>query len=121
MSGIVGTSHSKSKVVGKSQDTAKAWVNFDGTGTPDMRGEGSFNVSSITDLGTGLYQVNFLTSMSNANYAAGALSSYNLTDNFSRHVHWYRRTTTHMSVVTVYNTTQTAYDAKEITLIVFGN
>jgi hypothetical protein len=46
---------------------AKAWVNFDGTGTPSIRG--SFNVSSITDNGTGDYTVNFTTAMPNANYA----------------------------------------------------
>jgi hypothetical protein len=45
---------------------AKAWVNFDGTGTPAIRG--SFNVSSITDNGTGDYTVNFTTAMPNANY-----------------------------------------------------
>lgn len=50
---------------------AKAWVNFDGTGTPAIRG--SFNVSSITDNGTGDYTVNFTTAMANTNYAvAGA-------------------------------------------------
>tara|TARA_B100001059_G_C17737647_1_gene529757 strand:- start:666 stop:1052 length:387 start_codon:yes stop_codon:yes gene_type:complete len=36
---------------------AKAWVNFNGTGTVAIRT--SFNVSSITDLATGRYQVNF--------------------------------------------------------------
>jgi hypothetical protein len=46
----------------------KAWVNFDGTGTPAIRG--SFNVSSITDNGTGDYTVNFTTAMPNANYSA---------------------------------------------------
>ena len=47
---------------------AKAWVNFNGTGTPAIRG--SFNVSSITDNGTGDYTVNFTTAMPNANYSA---------------------------------------------------
>jgi hypothetical protein len=46
---------------------AKAWVNFDGTGTPAIRD--SFNVSSITDNGTGNYTVNFITAMPNANYS----------------------------------------------------
>jgi hypothetical protein len=47
--------------------TAKAWVNFNGTGTVAIRQ--SFNVSSITDNGTGLYTVNFATSMPDTNYA----------------------------------------------------
>ena len=46
---------------------AKAWVNFDGTGTVAIND--SFNVSSITDNGTGDYTINFSTAMSNANYA----------------------------------------------------
>jgi hypothetical protein len=49
---------------------AKAWVNFNGTGTVAIRD--SFNVSSITDNGTGDYTVNFTTAMPNANYSAVA-------------------------------------------------
>ena len=47
---------------------AKAWVNFNGTGTVAIRA--SFNVSSITDNGTGDYTVNLTTAMSDANYSA---------------------------------------------------
>ena len=47
---------------------AKAWVNFNGTGTVAIRA--SFNVSSITDNGTGDYTVNFTTALADANYAA---------------------------------------------------
>jgi len=46
---------------------AKAWVNFNGIGTVAIRN--SFNVSSVTDNGTGDYTVNFITAMPNANYA----------------------------------------------------
>jgi len=45
----------------------RAWVNFDGTGTPAIRGSG--NVSSITDNGVGDYRVNFTTAMSDTNYS----------------------------------------------------
>jgi hypothetical protein len=45
----------------------KAWVNFNGTGTVAIRA--SFNVSSITDNGTGDYTVNFTTAMVDANYS----------------------------------------------------
>ena len=47
---------------------AKAWVNFNGTGTVAIRA--SYNVSSITDGGVGLYTVNFTTAMADANYCA---------------------------------------------------
>lgn len=49
------------------QGSAKAWVNFNGTGTVAIRA--SFNVSSITDNGTGDYTVNFTNAMLDANYA----------------------------------------------------
>ena len=45
---------------------ARAWVNFNGTGTVAIRASG--NVSSITDNGTGDYTVNFTTAMADANY-----------------------------------------------------
>jgi uncharacterized protein (AIM24 family) len=48
----------------------RAWVNFNGTGTPAIRASG--NVSSITDNGTGNYTVNFTTAMPDVNYAANA-------------------------------------------------
>jgi hypothetical protein len=47
--------------------TAKAWVNFNGTGTVAIRR--AFNVASITDNGTGNYTLNFTTAMTDANYA----------------------------------------------------
>jgi hypothetical protein len=50
--------------------TAKAWVNFDGTGTVAERGSG--NVTDITDNGTGDYTVNFTTAMTDANYCVVA-------------------------------------------------
>lgn len=52
--------------------TAKAWVNFNGTGTVAIRAAG--NVGSITDNGTGDYTVNFTTAFADVNYAmAGSL------------------------------------------------
>jgi hypothetical protein len=48
--------------------SAKAWVNFNGTGTVAIRA--SFNVSSITDNGVGNYTVNFTNAMPDVNYAA---------------------------------------------------
>jgi len=52
------------------QGSAKAWVNFNGTGTPAIRA--AFNVTSITDNGTGNYTVNLTTAMPDANYAVVA-------------------------------------------------
>jgi hypothetical protein len=46
---------------------ARAWVNFNGTGTVAIRASG--NVSSITDNGTGDYTVNFTTALPDADYS----------------------------------------------------
>lgn len=54
----------------------RAWVNFNGTGTVAIRA--SFNVSSITDNGTGDYTVNFTTALPDANYSSVATAA---TDN----------------------------------------
>jgi len=61
--------------------TARAWVNFNGTGTVAIRGSG--NVSSITDLGVGSYRVNLTTAMPDINYAcsSGSGGSNNSPDN----------------------------------------
>ena len=62
---LAGVSTSMANAVNGS---AKAWVNFNGTGTVAIRR--AFNVSSITDNGTGTYTVNFTTAMPDADYAA---------------------------------------------------
>ena len=62
------------------QSAAKAWVNFNGTGTIAARD--SFNVSSLTDGSTGIYTINWTAAMSDANYVflgtSGASTSYYL-------------------------------------------
>lgn len=51
----------------------RAWVNFNGTGTVAIRA--SFNVSSITDNGTGDYTVNITNALPDANYAVAITAS----------------------------------------------
>ena len=52
---------------------AKAWVNFNGTGTVAIRS--SYNVSSITDSSAGTYVVNLSTATADANYSvAGSVA-----------------------------------------------
>ena len=53
-----------------SQFTAKAWVNFDGTGTIAIRD--SHNVSSLSDQGTGYYHINYSNNLGAADYAVTA-------------------------------------------------
>jgi hypothetical protein len=58
---------------GLSQFTAKAWVNFNGSGTLAIRD--SHNVSSVTDDDTGKYTVNFSNNLANANFSSTITAS----------------------------------------------
>lgn len=49
------------------QGSAKAWVNFNGVPTAAIRA--SYNVSSITRTGTGIYTINFTNAFADTNYA----------------------------------------------------
>jgi hypothetical protein len=62
---------------------AKAWVNFNGTGTigTNQTIRSSYNVSSVTKNGTGDYTVNFATPMADANYSVVGSSTINSVPN----------------------------------------
>ena len=81
---INGTNNSTPSEVANGR--AKAWVHFDGTfgSSPFTVGNGgifdSYNVSSVTDSGTGKYVVNMSITMANINYAAFADGRFNLSD-----------------------------------------
>ena len=56
------------------QGLAKAWVNFDGTGTIASRD--SLNVGSLTDNGTGDYTITLSSAMNNVNYCVTGGTGY---------------------------------------------
>jgi hypothetical protein len=68
LSGSGGITFPDTTTQSTGKQACKAWVNFNGTGTVAIRD--SFNVSSITDNGTGDYTINFTTAMPSANYSA---------------------------------------------------
>jgi len=105
---------------------AKAWCNINGTGTISIRG--SYNVSSLTDVGTGKYKVNFSTAMTDSNYVgfvAGA--EVNSGTNQNHLFHLKRETPLSDILNTAYiyvasaNTANTATDDGLFCVIVFGN
>lgn len=63
---------------GRSQyhpSAAKAWILFDGTTvTPTVKA--SYNVSSLTDYGTGDWSVNFVVSFSSADYSVATCGTH---------------------------------------------
>ena len=65
-----GSTTTQPSIPALDQRMATAWVNFNGTSTVAIRD--SYNVSSITDNGTGDYSVTYTNAMSNSNYATAA-------------------------------------------------
>ena len=57
------------------QGRAKVWINFNGSGTVAIRD--SFNISSLTDNGTGDYTLNFSNAFSNDDYCLAGTAGYN--------------------------------------------
>ena len=99
-----------------SSQLAKAWVNFNGTGTIAIND--SYNISSLTDLGTGYYRVNFSTILSNINYCAIAQRKNVTVDtNYGAYVSTYN--TNYYQIYTTENGVAT--DSATITSLVFSN
>ena len=63
----------------------RAWVNFKGTNTVQIRASG--NVSSITDNGVGDYTINFTVAMPDANYSVAQCSSASPSNAANRSMH----------------------------------
>ena len=104
---------------------AKAWVNFWGTGTVGIRG--SYNVSSITDNGVGIYTVNFSSNMSDTNYAvSGSIGSSStasggwLTNGNNTSGHTVNNTTSSCRVTCNYQTSL-LFDPPVLSVNIFGN
>ena len=93
---------------------ARAWVNFNGTGTVAIRASG--NVSSITDNGTGDYTVNFTTAMSDVNYAVTSLNrSPGVASGFSTQVDVYSTGSTRLLTL---NSSLNAYDPVQVNVVI---
>ena len=69
ISNIKATGETASRAV---SGVAAAWVNFNGTGTIATRD--SSNVASLTDNGTGDYNINFSSNTANSNYCSTSAS-----------------------------------------------
>ena len=101
---------------------AKAWVNFNGTGTVAIRS--SYNVSSITDDGTGKYDVNFSTAMTDDDYSVVSDGRYNTGDSAGSSVCSVRRealTTSKFGVRGANVAAESFSDFEMVSAIVFGN
>ena len=64
---IAVTGEGNSTTTNLQQGLAKVFCSFDGTGTPAIKD--SLNATSLTDNGTGSYDINFTNDMGNTNFA----------------------------------------------------
>ena len=100
---------------------AKAWVNFNGTGTIAI--EDSYNVSSLTDDATGKWDVNFSTAMSSVDFVAVCDGRYLHDDGTGSDTPSLRREAPVTTKVGVrcHSYDGSAYDVLSAHVIVFGN
>lgn len=77
---------------------ARAWVNFNGTGTVAIRDDG--NVSSITDNGTGRYTSNLSAAVPSSTYSYAVSAVWNSTS--SSQMHAGRRNNSTMTTTAFY-------------------
>ena len=101
------------------QGRAKAWVNFNGTGTVAVRD--NFNVSSITDSGTGVYTANFTTAMANANYASVVSTGNNDKGRYGIMIDSDDKTTSACKIFGFQTSTGSSLDSEEVSLAIFGD
>ena len=120
ISGTNGVTFPDSTSMQTGQQACKAWVNFNGTGTVAIRA--GYNVSSISDNGTGNYTVNFTTALPDANYAQvigigdyavswNGNSALGITSNGSK--------TTTFTKIDLSNNSTVNYDFTEINFAIF--
>jgi len=102
---------------GLSQFTAKVWCNFNGTGTVAIFD--SHNVSSITDTGTGAYDVNFANNMANDDYPILTNGNRASSQYISTHYGW--NTTSKALIATYAMNTSTNTDTDTVSMAVFGD
>ena len=86
----------------------RAWVNFNGTGTPAIRASG--NVSSVSDGGTGSFGINYTTAIVDANYAAVAGLQHRAGVNATGMVAWENPYSTTQIFMYTYDAGGIAYD-----------
>ena len=96
--------------------TAKAWVNFNGTGTVAIRR--AFNVSSVTDRNVGRYTVNLTTAMPDSNFTVSCVGSTNNGDNVGESFQAYAASTTTIPITA--GTTSAYLDAPTVCIAIFS-
>jgi len=93
---------------------AKAWVNFDQATIAS-----SYNVSSVTDTGTGNFTLNFSPAMTDTSYCAVGMSDANSGETIT--VQDSIMTTTTLGIVTIASNGAAVADSSMASVVIFGN
>jgi len=104
---------------------AKAWVNFDGRFATSPFTEanggirGSFNVTSVTDDGTGIYTINLTNALEDANFTVVGSAGDTITTWGDRQISAYPLTSSTCRVVTGQTATTNTYESSQCHIAIF--
>ena len=110
-----GTTTTEPSIPALDQRMAKAWVNFNGQDAVAING--AYNVSSLTDNGTGQTTVNFAVTLSQSIYS-GVVSSANVLSDSGNSDYLRAKTSSSCQVRTLEDGTYR--DAYDVNVIIFG-
>lgn len=115
-----GNNETTTENIKKSYDgAAKAWVNFNGTGTIASRD--SFNVTSLTDNGTGNYTITLTNAMTDTNQSALAGSHSGVTNAFNNGASNYLETSSAVRMMSAAMSSAAAADKAVCNSTVYGD
>jgi hypothetical protein len=104
---------------------ARAWVNFDGTGTfapnpSTSKIRASGNISSIGKISTGTYEINFATAMPDSNYAISGVCNNTQANLYNRVLNPYlTQTTTKATIRTSSGASENIVDHEMNHVVIF--
>ena len=103
------------------QGLAKAWVNFDG-GASGAASRDSFNVSGMTDSGSGNYTVAINNDMSNANFSIGdSVGDHNDTSESIAYSFTHTQAAGTMSIISAHYDGGSGQDRSSVCMQAFGD
>lgn len=104
------------------QQLSKAWVIFDGKGTVTILD--SYNITSITDNGTGDYTVNFTNAMADANYSYNLSCSQDVAGanpQFLKYKNGGTKSTSSFQVICIRGDRSALEDGDDLSVNIFGD
>ena len=118
---IAVTGEGNSTTTNLQQGLAKAWVNFDG-GASGAASRDSFNVSGMTDSGSGNYTVAKNNDMSNANFSIGdSVGDHNDTSESIAYSFTHTQAAGTMSIISAHYDGGSGQDRSSVCMQAFGD